>query len=86
MILIHAYTPEGRYMGCRTVERDNISDRRAAVQAFYSFAEVAANEDLHMTQMNHDTDFASYAVSLNLKLYVERKPCTKPASSPSLPS
>ncbi len=86
MILIHAYTHDGRYMGCRTVECDNITDRRAVAQAFPTFVEVMKNNDLHMTQMNHDTDFASYAVSLNLKLYVERKPCTKPASSPSLPS
>lgn len=81
MILIHAYTPDGRYMGCRTVERDNVSDRRAAAQAFYSFAEVAANEDLHMTQMSE-----GYAISLNLKLYVERKPCSQLEPSHSLPS
>lgn len=76
MIEVHGYTHDGRHVGTRTIEQDNISDRRAVIMAFHSFTEVITDNDLAATTM---TD--GYAVSLNLNLYVERKPCMKPEPS-----
>ena len=83
MIEAHGYTLDGRFLGTRVIEQDNISDRTAINLAFFDLCEMAANGDLHTKRMNHDEGYGNYAVSLNMKIHLERKPCTKPALSPS---
>lgn len=82
MIEVHAFTTDGRALGTRIIERDNISDRTAINMAFFDFAQTLKGEDLIASKM---TD-GGIAASLNLQFTVERKPCMKPAPSPSSPS
>lgn len=79
MIEIKGYDAQGVYLGTKVIGEDNITDRHAVDIAFHAFA---ADLDHFSTDAARLAD-QGFNVSININLYLERKPCTRPAPSPS---
>lgn len=79
MIEIKGYNAQGAYLGTKVISEDNITDRHAVDVAFHAFM---ADLDHFSTDAAQLTD-KGFNVSVNINLYLERKPCTRPAPSRS---
>ncbi len=82
MIEIKGYDRRGQYLGTKIIGADNITDRHAVDIAFHAFMSDLDHFSTDAVQMQDK----GYSVGITINLYMERKPCTRQASSPSSPS